>query len=461
MKGRVILKRTARRQRAPEHKNRTGSAVRQTAFIKDNPMQDRIEWGKTASPYPARLQKDGLCDGASDENGDFSRPDPGASGSAKPPRAARNALPFGQTQALTPPSSPKTPAASPPAQSGFTPAISGTRALKPPYPSGLAAGLQATADTLGTEHDPDNQASSRLFQAGQHKAVASSLEEEHDFANAPSVRLMQAARHDVPEKTFDMAFNPDRQPGALLWRQMRESASPVSGMEAVARVNSELSRLHQWEQEKGPDYARPFFKSLRQSFLNGMRPNHEATVFERASERPDRFARTPPLDKAQSDARYLADWEKRLEDTYQKERQDFSYPDKTAQQIHEMKEKMSALSGSVVEPAILIAVSRRLPGSTIYWTAHEWNRLAGQIHRQVLDKTGNDLLAQSIAAGAIAAMTERFVPGGLFPSRYAPNFGEIAATVSSVLDGLLAGYVGEEVAEWEAKKLIDDSPNQQ
>ena len=42
---------------------------------------------------------------------------------------------------------------------------------------------------------------------------------------------------------------------------------------------------------------------------------------------------------------------------------------------------------------------------------------------------------------------------GLFPSRYAPNFGEIAATVSSVLDGLLAGYVGEEVAKWEGEQL--------
>ena len=70
------------------------------------------------------------------------------------------------------------------------------------------------------------------------------------------------------------------------------------------------------------------------------------------------------------------------------------------------------------------------------------------------------MLAQSIAAGAIAAMTERFVPGGLFPSRYAPNFGEIAATVSSVLDGLLAGYVGEEVAKWEGEWLKQNYPKQ-
>ena len=68
-------------------------------------------------------------------------------------------------------------------------------------------------------------------------------------------------------------------------------------------------------------------------------------------------------------------------------------------------------------------------------------------------QSGNDLLAQSIAAGAIAAMTEHFVPKGLFPGRYAPDFGEIAATVSSVLDGLLAGYVGERVANWEAEWL--------
>ncbi len=65
------------------------------------------------------------------------------------------------------------------------------------------------------------------------------------------------------------------------------------------------------------------------------------------------------------------------------------------------------------------------------------------------------------SAGAIAAMTEHFVPKGLFPSRYAPGFGEFAATVSSVPDGLLAGYVGEQVADWEAGKLIGDSPNRQ
>ena len=69
------------------------------------------------------------------------------------------------------------------------------------------------------------------------------------------------------------------------------------------------------------------------------------------------------------------------------------------------------------------------------------------------------MLAQSIAAGAIAAMTEHFVPKGFFPNRYAPDFGEIAATVSSVLDGLLAGYVGEQVADWEAELLMKQNKN--
>ncbi len=44
------------------------------------------------------------------------------------------------------------------------------------------------------------------------------------------------------------------------------------------------------------------------------------------------------------------------------------------------------------------------------------------------------------------------VPQGV-PGSQAPGFGGIAATVSSVLDGLLAGYVGEEVAKWEGEQL--------
>ena len=73
-----------------------------------------------------------------------------------------------------------------------------------------------------------------------------------------------------------------------------------------------------------------------------------------------------------------------------------------------------------------------LPGNAIYWGIHEWNRLADRIHRQIREQTGNDLLAESIAA-----------------------------TVGSVLDGLLSGYVGEQVAGWEAGELTKKKPNQQ
>ena len=67
----------------------------------------------------------------------------------------------------------------------------------------------------------------------------------------------------------------------------------------------------------------------------------------------------------------------------------------------------------MVEPSIMIAVSRKLPDNTFY---------------------------------------RAYTNGTALPT---------GSTVGSVLDGLLSGYVEEQAAEWGAGELIKKKPNQQ
>ena len=115
---------------------------------------------------------------------------------------------------------------------------------------------------------------------------------------------------------------------------------------------------------------------------------------------------------------------------------------------------MSYMSGNLVGPLVVAAVSRRMPGGGLYWGSHTWSRLTHDIYFQVLKKTGYAALAQSMAYGIVASMAGSLVRRGLFlGGRVKTAYEPVARRVSQVIDDALDSIVSDLVAEWGAEQM--------
>lgn len=206
-----------------------------------------------------------------------------------------------------------------------------------PFSNRLRTGMQAVADTKEAMSDPDNAASTRTFQAGQHDAVSSSIQNEHNPDNAASTRAFRGMNHDVAKNTFEGQYDLEKQPTSSLFRAMRGNGKRVSGLEAVEETDRAVNNL---DYDNASGQSHPYVNGIHQgfanSFMNFMKQESRGTEFDKASERPDLYTGKTPFQTGfegakeqdtQNDARNLE---------YEKTRYHFREP--TAEAIHRASE---------------------------------------------------------------------------------------------------------------------------
>ena len=170
----------------------------------------------------------------------------------------------------------------------------------------LRTGMQAVADTKEAMSDPDNAASTRTFQAGQHDAVSSTIQNEHNPDNAASTRAFRGMNHDVSKNTFEGQYDLDRQPTSSLFRAMRGNGKRVSGLEAVEQTDRAVNNLdYDNQQNSAHPYARGFYRGFGNAVGNYMKAEHMGAEFDRASERPDQYTEKTPLQSARAQVNEL------------------------------------------------------------------------------------------------------------------------------------------------------------
>ena len=229
-----------------------------------------------------------------------------------------------------------------------------------PFSNRLGTGMQAVADTKEAMSDPDNSASTRTFQAGQHDAVSSSIQNEHNPDNASSTRAFQGMNHDVAKNTIEGQYDLEKQPTSSLFRAMRGNGKRVPGLEAVEQTDRAVDNLdYDNQQNSAHPYAQGFYRGFGNAAGNYMKAEHMGTEFDRASERPDQYTEKTPLQSARAQVNELGKMNDDANREYEKTR--FNYADPTADSIHKATEKYSNLLGGVAGTSLLLAVKRNVP----------------------------------------------------------------------------------------------------
>ena len=311
--------------------------------------------------------------------------------------------------------------------------------------------MQASADSLQEEYDPDNQLSSRLFRAGRHEVVAATRQAESDPDYAPSSFLMRVMAHPVIHETWAAEYDLHKQPSSSFWKGVQSNGQPVSGAELVSDSLAEQYRLASFEEKPGPDYASPFYTRTQVGTLKSLRPIHNGLVFEEAGERPDRYTTITPAEKAMREGKYLEDWGDDKQgvpgDAVSLCAQDGATDSRDTGR-HKLYVGQpggaTGRGGGVEEDA----------GWGVVLGSHTWSRLTHDIYFQVLKKTGYAALAQSMAYGIVASMAGCLVRRGLFlGGRVKTAYEPIARRVSQVIDDALDSIVSDLVAEWGAGEI--------
>ena len=331
-----------------------------------------------------------------------------------------------------------------------------------PFSNRLRTGMQAVADTKEAMSDPDNAASTRTFQAGQHDAVSSSIQNEHNPDNAASTRAFRGMNHDVAKNTFEGQYDLEKQPTSSLFRAMRGNGKRVSGLEAVEQTDRAVDNLdYDNQQNSAHPYAQGFYRGFGNAVGNYMKAEHMGAEFDRASERPDQYTGKTPFQTGfegakeqdtQNDARNLE---------YEKTRYHFREP--TAEAIHRASEKYGNVLGGVAGVSLLSAVKGVAPIAGMSLSLNNWSRLSNDIYQRVYEKTGNEEFATALGYGAIGTLASDFQPTGL-PVKMTPlEYQTVLDPVSRVIDSIISdsianGFVDEAVEQIVKNKRQQDKP---
>ena len=323
-----------------------------------------------------------------------------------------------------------------------------------PFSNRLGTGMQAVADTKEAMSDPDNSASTRTFQAGQHDAVSSSIQNEHNPDNASSTRAFQGMNHDVAKNTIEGQYDLEKQPTSSLFRAMRGNGKRVPGLEAVEQTDRAVDNL---DYDNASAQSHPYVNGIHQgfanSFMNFMKQESRGTEFDRASWRPDLYTGKTPFQTGFEGAKE----QDRLNDArnleYEKTRYHFREP--TAEAIHRASEKYGNVLGGVAGVSLLSAVKGVAPIGEMSLSLNNWSRLSSDIYQRVYEKTGNEEFATALGYGAIGMLASDLQPAGLFSKRMPLDYQTVLDPVSRVIDSIVSDSISNKFVDM----AVDDITN--
>ena len=319
--------------------------------------------------------------------------------------------------------------------------------------------MNAVADTKDAISDPDNAASTRLFQAGRHDTVSSAIQDEHHPDNAASTRLFQGMNHDVAQNTFGAQYDLDKQPSSSFWKDVQGNGRRVSGLDAVETTDREVGNL---DYDNHSDQSHPYTNSIHNGFVNSltnfMKAEHMGTEFDKASEYPDLYTNRTPLQTARAGANDIGKINDRYNRQYGQTR--FHHTDPTAESIHQAIEKYGNLLGGVAGTSLLMAVKRNLPMTGMTLSLNNWSRLSHEIYQRVYDKTGNDEFAQALGWGGAAVVAQDIASTGLFSKAIPVEYQTIYEPFSRVIDSIVSDHISNRIVD-EGVERISKNKRQQ
>ncbi len=316
-------------------------------------------------------------------------------------------------------------------------------------------GMNAVADTKDAISDPDNAASTRLFQAGRHDTVSSAIQDEHHPDNAASTRLFQGMNHDVAQNTFGAQYDLDKQPSSSFWKDVQGNGRRVSGLDVVEKTDREVGNLDYDNHGKDAySHSKAFYNGFGNAVMNVMMEEYRGTEFGRASEYPDLYTSKTPLQTSYDDVKELGQLNDGFNRQYQKER--YQYTEPTAEAVSRASEKYSHILGGIAGVSLLSAVRGTLPQTGMTLSLNNWSRLSHNIYRRVLEQTGNDEFALALGYGAIGTLASDLQPFGLASKKAPLDYQSVLDPVSRVIDSVVSDSISNKFVDMTVDNMARD-----